>query len=64
MTPLEQACSDIIQKNLSYAGEKIYLLYDRESPLAIRLSDAYLSVLGENSTKREFLHPPQPLYRG
>lgn len=45
MTPLEQACSDIIHKNLAYSGEPIYLLYDRESPLAILLSDAYKTVL-------------------
>lgn len=64
MTPLEQACSDIIHKNLAYSGEQIYLLYDTESPLATRLSDAYRAVLPENSIVREFKNPPQPLYRG
>ncbi len=64
MTPLEQACSDIIHKNLAYSGEQIYFLYDTESPLAIRLSDAYKAVLPPLSIVREFKNPPQPLYRG
>lgn len=64
MTPLQQACSDIIHKNLGYTNEQIYFLYDTESPLAIRLSDAYKAVLPENATVREFKNPPQPLYRG
>lgn len=64
MTPLEQACSDIIHKNLAYSGEQIYFLYDTESPLAVRLSDAYRAVLPSNSIVREFRNPPQPLYRG
>jgi hypothetical protein len=70
MTLLEQACSDIIHKNLAYTNEQIYFLYDTESPLAVLLSDAYKSVLekipqsGENIRIREFKKPPQPLYRG
>ena len=64
MSPLEQACSDIIHKNLAYSGEQIYLLYDTESPLAERLSTAYKAVLPVNSIAREFKNPPQPLYRG
>jgi aminopeptidase len=64
MTPLEQACSDIIHKNLVYSDEQIYLLYDTESPLAIRLSNAYKAVLPTGSVIREFKNPPQPLYRG
>jgi hypothetical protein len=63
MTPLEQACYDIIHKNLDYSGEQIYFLYDRESPLAIRLSDAYKAILPETTISREFKKPPQPLYR-
>lgn len=64
MTPLEQACHDIIHKNLAYSGERIYLLYDTESPLAVRLSEAYKTVLPTDATIREFKNPPQPLYRG
>lgn len=64
MNALEQACHDIIYKNLAYTDEPIYLLYDRESPLAIQLSDAYLAVLPKGAQTREFLSPPQPLYRG
>ncbi len=64
MSPLEQACSDIIHKNLAYSGEQIYLLYDTESPLAERLSTSYKAVLPPNSIVREFVNPPQPLYRG
>lgn len=70
MNSLEQACHDIIHKNLAYSGEPIYLLYDTESPLAVRLSDAYKSALSQipqssdNITTREFINPPQPLYRG
>lgn len=62
MTPLQQACSDIIHKNLAYSGERIYLLYDTESPLAVRLSDALKTVLPANSVVREFRHPPKPLH--
>ena len=64
MTPLEQACHDIVYKNLAYSDEKIYLLYDTESPLAIRLSSAYTRVLPDGAIIREFKNPPQPLYRG
>lgn len=63
MTPLEQACSDIIHKNLDYTNEPIYFLYDRESPLAVLLSDAYKAVLPKGAVAREFKNPPQPLYR-
>ncbi|MDD5377250.1 MAG: hypothetical protein PHH16_03985 [Candidatus Gracilibacteria bacterium] len=62
MTPLEQACSDIIHKNLAYSGERIYFLYDTQSPLAVMLSDAYKAVLPENSTIKEFRNPPAPLF--
>lgn len=64
MNSLEQACHDIIYKNMQYNGEQIYFLYDTESPLATRLSSAYLAVLPEWSKTREFINPPQPLYRG
>ena len=64
MIPLEQACYDIIHKNLAYTDEQIYLLYDRESPLAVRLSDAYKKILPVSAKVREFKNPPQPLYRG
>ncbi len=64
MTLLTQACSDIIYKNLAYSGEQIYFLYDTESPLARRLSDAYKAILPVGAKVREFQNPPQPLYRG
>ncbi len=49
---------------MNCTDEKVFLLYDTESPLAKMLSEAYLSVLPENSESREFTNPPQPLYRG
>ncbi len=61
---LIQSAHDIIYKNMWYIDEKVYLLYDTESPLASLLSDAFLSVLPESGSAREFLNPPQPLYRG
>lgn len=61
---LSQSCKDILSKNLDYTDQKVYFLYDRESPLAERLSDAWISILPENSIIREFENPPQPLYRG
>lgn len=68
MNQPEQACYDIITKNMCRTDEKIYLLYDTESPLAKLLSSAYISVLDsmhdDNITVREFKNPPQPLYRG
>lgn len=45
MNLLEQACYDIIMKNMSRTDEKIYLLYDTESPLAKIVSSAYITVL-------------------
>lgn len=38
---LEQACHDIIIKNMGYTNETIYLLYDTESPLSTILGHAY-----------------------
>lgn len=67
MNLLEQACHDIIVNNMNRQDEKIYLLYDTESPLANLLSSAYVSVLESLSgdiIMREFKNPPQPLYRG
>lgn len=64
MKSLEQSCHDILHKNMGYTNEKVYLLYDIESPLAKMLSEAYMSILPENSETREFKNPPQPLYRG
>jgi hypothetical protein len=68
MNLLEQACYDIITKNMNRHDDKIYLLYDTESPLANILSSAYISVLesmnDHNIIIREFKNPPQPLYRG
>lgn len=68
MTLLTQACSDILYKNMSYTDESVYFLYDTQSPLAGLLSDAWRSVLGSIDSRdiaiREFLNPPQPLYRG
>lgn len=67
MNLLEQACYDILMKNMNRQNEIIYLLYDTESPLAKILSNAYISVLTNiNDDKiiiREFRNPPQPLYR-
>ncbi|MFZ2256257.1 MAG: hypothetical protein WAW59_00105 [Patescibacteria group bacterium] len=68
MNLLEQACYDIIMKNMNRTNEKMYLLYDTESPLAKIVSSAYISVLEsmdtDNIVIREFKNPPQPLYRG
>ncbi|MDD2693920.1 MAG: hypothetical protein PHY14_03225 [Candidatus Gracilibacteria bacterium] len=64
MNQLEQACHDVIYKSMSYTDETLYFLYDTESPLAKLLSDAYLSVLPKGGKSREFINPPQPLYRG
>lgn len=76
---LEQACYDILYKNMNYTDQKLYFLYDTESPLARLLSDAYITVLGDMKQEqnpptpllrgaqiqiREFKNPPQPLYRG
>ena len=64
MNSLEQACHDVIYKSMNYTDETLYFLYDTESPLAKLLSDAYLSVLPKWAKSREFINPPQPLYRG
>ncbi len=66
MNSLEQSCSDILMKNMEYANQSIYLLYDTESPLAQLLSNSWISVLSkiDTVTIREFKNPPQPLYRG
>ena len=64
MTALRQSCHDILYKNMNYTDESVYFLYDTESPLARILSDAWISVLPEDAKAREFLSPPQPLYRG
>jgi aminopeptidase len=65
MNTLEQACHEILYKNMSYDGiQKLYFLYDTESPLAGMLSDAYKNILPSRATLREFKNPPQPLYRG
>ncbi len=67
MDSLIQACRDILNKNMEYnpdTQQKIYFLYDTESPLAKILSDAWIEALPEWATIREFLSPPQPLYRG
>ena len=72
MKSLEQACSDIIVKNMNYSDECIYLLYDTESPLAISLSDSFIQAINNQAWAikkdkiciREFKKPPQPLYRG
>lgn len=64
MSPLEQSCHDILYKNMNYTDESVYFLYDTESPLARILSDAWIRVLPEGTRIREFLSPPQPLYRG
>lgn len=68
---LEQACRDIVMKNMEYDGSQvIYLLYDTESPLAEILSDAHIAILNElkswnlHIVTRKFHNPPQPLYRG
>lgn len=45
MNLLEQACHDIITKNMNRTNETIYLLYDTESPLAKIVSSAYIAVL-------------------
>ena len=64
MNPLEQACSDILYKNMNHSNERVYLLYDTLSPLARMLSDAYASILPDDAVAREFKNPPSPLYRG
>ncbi len=70
MNALEQSCMDILIKNMEYTNQSVYCLYDTESPLAIRLSDAWIQALSylDNSNAniviREFKNPPQPLYRG
>ena len=57
ITNLEQSCQDILTKNMEYADQTVYLLYDTESPLARILSDAWISVLGE--IKQEKIHDPE-----
>lgn len=64
LSSLSQSAHDTLYKNMEWTDEQIYLLYDRESPLAILLSDAYKSILPSGSIDREFISPPQPLYRG
>ena len=64
LSSLSQSAHDTLYKNMEWTNEQIYLLYDRESPLAILLSDAYRSILPSGSIDREFISPPQPLYRG
>lgn len=64
MNILKQACHDILYKNMNATDEAIFLLYDTESPLAVQLSDAYKSILPERAVIKEFIAPPQPLYRG
>lgn len=49
---------------MSYTNQTLYFLYDTESPLATILSSAYLATVPTGSIIREFLNPPQPLYRG
>jgi hypothetical protein len=44
-TQLQQACHDILVKNMEYIDQSVYLLYDTESPLAQILSDAWIAVL-------------------
>lgn len=63
---LEQSCRDILTKNMEYTNETVYLLYDRESPLAIILSDVWIHIVKDlpHGIIREFEAPPQPLYRG
>ena len=61
---LEQACSDILFKNMAYQDQAVYMLYDEESPFAIELSQSYKAILPKNAILREFKNPPQPLYRG
>lgn len=63
-TTLKQHCHDILYKNMEYTDQSVYMLYDRESPLAIMLSDAYMAILPDGARTREFQNPPQPLYRG
>lgn len=56
---------DILRKNMEASDQCIYLLYDRQSPLAIILAHAYQMVLKEfpRTHAREFVSPPAPLYR-
>jgi aminopeptidase len=51
---------------MEYTNETVYLLYDRESPLAIILSDVWIHIVKDlpHGIIREFEAPPQPLYRG
>ena len=60
---LKQSCQDILHKNMGYNNQKLYLLYDVDSPLAKMLSEAYISILPDSATTRIFKNPPQPLYR-
>ena len=64
MNSLEQSCYDILHKNMEHKDQIIYMLYDIESPLANILSSAFLQILPTTSVAREFIKPPQPLYRG
>ncbi len=66
MNTLVASCRDILEKNMEYRDQSVYLLYDRESPLANILSDAWIEALTNVWEKniREFKNPPQPLYRG
>jgi aminopeptidase len=47
-----------------YIDQNIFFLYDTESPLARILTDAWIDILPVDTRTREFLSPPQPLYRG
>lgn len=69
---LMQACHDILFRNMQFSSDQdLYLLYDKDSPLASILSEAYIWVLDEVKMNfkdvkmqiREFKNPPQPLYR-
>ena len=62
---LEQSCIDILIKNMEYTDQIVYLLYDSESPLAIKLSDTWIHIVQDlpGGKIREFKAPPQPLYR-
>jgi hypothetical protein len=53
-TQLQQACSDILYKNMEYRDQTVYLLYDTESPLAQILSDAWISVLEDIKQEQDF----------
>lgn len=61
---LAQSCKDILFRNLNQSHESVYILYDTESPLAKILSNAFLEIAPTHfSISREFVKPPQPLYR-